>query len=50
MAHSIVVDEQGRVFDPNPQYGKFESLKDWSAAMSLPHKIEYVTGLFNYSL
>jgi hypothetical protein len=50
MSHSIVVDEAGRVFDPNPQYGKFESIVEWQAAMSLPHKIESVSEIYKYSL
>jgi hypothetical protein len=50
MTHSIVVDEAGRVFDPNPQYGKFESLAEWHAAMSLPHRLENATEIFEYSL
>jgi hypothetical protein len=50
MTHSIVVDEIGRVFDPNPQYGQFQSLTDWHNAMSLPHELESATEMFEYSL
>jgi len=49
MTHSIVVDEGGRVFDPNPQYGEFNSLEEWGAAMILPHQVESVTEIFRYS-
>jgi len=40
MSHSIVVDEFGKVFDPTPEYGEFKSLKDWRAAMTLPHELQ----------
>jgi hypothetical protein len=50
MSHSIVVDEAGRVFDPNPRYGKFKSLAEWQAAMSLPHKIEFAAEIYEYTL
>ncbi len=50
MTHSIVVDEFGRVFDPNPQYGTFSSLREWQAAMTLPHQIEHATEIFEYTL
>jgi hypothetical protein len=50
MSHSIVVDEAGKVFDPNYQYGKFNSLAEWQAAMTLPHELEGVVEIFEYSL
>jgi hypothetical protein len=50
MSHSIVVDEEGRVFDPNPQYGQFKSLGEWRAAMSLPHELESAAEIYEYSL
>jgi hypothetical protein len=50
MSHSIVVDEAGKVFDPNPQYGPFKSLAEWRAAMSLPHTLESASEIFEYSL
>lgn len=50
MSHSIAVDEDGRVFDPNPQYGSFDSFQDWSAAMSLPHEIQHATEVFEFLL
>ena len=50
MSHSIVVDETGRVFDPNPEYGEFPSLKEWSTAMTLPHKLAFAVEMFEYSL
>lgn len=50
MSHSIVVDEAGKVFDPNPQYGQFQSLKEWRAAMSLPHELQFAAEIFEYSL
>lgn len=50
MTHSIVVDENGRVFDPNPQYGEFKSLADWHAAMTLPHEVAFASEMFEYSL
>jgi hypothetical protein len=50
MGHSIVVDEFGKVFDPNPQYGEFKSLKDWRAAMTLPHELDHATEVFEYTL
>jgi hypothetical protein len=50
MTHSIVVDEQGRVLDPNSQYGEFRSYLEWSAAMTLRHKIDFVQEIYEYSL
>jgi hypothetical protein len=50
MTHSIAIDEFGRVFDPNPEYGEFVSLAAWNAAMILPHKIEFATEIFEYCL
>jgi hypothetical protein len=50
MGHSIVVDEFGKVFDPNPQYGTFTSLKQWQEAMTLPHELEHATEVFEYTL
>jgi hypothetical protein len=50
MGHSIVIDESGKVFDPNPQYGVFLSLKQWQAAMTLPHELEHATEVFEYVL
>jgi hypothetical protein len=50
MDHSVVVDEFGRVFDPNPQYGTFQSLKKWQAAITLPHELQHATELFEYAL
>jgi hypothetical protein len=50
MGHSIVIDEAGRVFDPNPQYGEFDSLAEWQVAMSLPHQLESATEIFEPSL
>lgn len=50
MTHSIVVDETGRVFDPNPQYGEFKSLADWHAAMTLAHEVDFASEMFEYSL
>ena len=50
MTHSIVVDETGRVFDPNPQYGEFKSLADWDAAMTLAHEVDFASEMFDYSL
>lgn len=50
LSHSIVVDEFGRVFDPNPQYGKLKSLKDWQVAMTLPHQLHHATEVFEYSV
>lgn len=49
LGHSVVVDETGRALDPNPQYGTFKSLKAWSAAMTLPHEISFVTEVFEFS-
>jgi len=49
MGHGIVVDEMGRVFDPNPQYGEFKSLAAWQAAVSLPHVLESASEIFGYS-
>ncbi|MGD0404602.1 MAG: hypothetical protein ABSB66_15560 [Candidatus Acidiferrales bacterium] len=48
MSHGIVVDEAGKVFDPNPQYGEFKSLAEWQAAMSLRHRLESATEIFEY--
>jgi hypothetical protein len=39
-----------RVFDPNPQYGEFKSLKDYRAAMTLPHELDHATEVFEYTL
>jgi hypothetical protein len=50
MGHGIVLDEVGRVFDPNPQYGQFKSLLAWQAAMSLPHTLESASEIFKYTL
>ena len=50
MTHSIVIDEVGRVLDPNPEYGQFKSLQEWDSAMTLPHIIEFATEIFEYSL
>jgi hypothetical protein len=50
MGHSIVLDEAGRVFDPNPQYGQFKCLADWQAAMTLAHELTYATEIFEFSL
>ena len=50
MGHSIVIDEAGKVFDPNHQYGRFASLADWQAAMTLPHQLEFATEIFNPAL
>jgi hypothetical protein len=50
MGHSIVVDEFGRVFDPNPQYGEFKSVKEWQAAMTLTHEMVHATEVFEYTL
>jgi hypothetical protein len=50
MTHSIVMDETGKVFDPNPEYGEFKSFEDWDAAMSLPHELDSVTEMFEYSV
>jgi hypothetical protein len=50
MTHSVVVDECGRVFDPNPEYGEFPSIEKWSNAMSLKHQIEFAVEVFEYSL
>jgi hypothetical protein len=49
MTHSIVVDEYGHVFDPNPEYGVFQSLGEWTRAMTLPHNIEFAVEVFEYS-
>jgi hypothetical protein len=49
MSHSIALDEFGRVFDPNPQYGKFNSLREWQAAVPHPHEILFATEVFQYS-
>jgi hypothetical protein len=50
MTHSIVIDEFGKVFDPNPEYREFKSLAAWKAAMTLPHKIGFATEIFDYCL
>jgi hypothetical protein len=50
MTHTVVVDEAGRVFDPNPQYGKFNSFAEWSAAMTLRHEVDFVQEIYEYSL
>jgi hypothetical protein len=50
MTHSIVLDEFGRVFDPNPEYGFFPSLPKWRQAMSLEHELEFAVEVFEYSL
>jgi hypothetical protein len=50
MTHSIVINEVGRVFDPNPEYGEFESYEKWSAAMTLPHQLEFAVEVYEYSL
>jgi len=47
VAHSIVIDESGNVFDPNPQYGKFKSLARWRDAMTLPHQLGRVHTTLN---
>ena len=49
MTHSIV-DEAGKVFDPNPEYGEFKSLTAWHAAMTLQHELEFAAEMFEYSL
>lgn len=50
MTHSVVVDEFGKVFDPNPQYETFQSLKQWRAAITHPHELEHATEVFEYVL
>jgi hypothetical protein len=50
MTHSIVIDEAGTVFDPNPEYGEFKSLKDWRTAMTLPHELSFASEMFEFSL
>jgi len=50
MTHSIVIDEAGKAFDPNPEYGEFKSLRDWRTAMTLPHELEFAAEMFEYSL
>lgn len=50
MGHSIVIDEAGRVLDPNPQYGVSRSYSDWSAAMTLSHSIAFVSEFFEFTL
>jgi hypothetical protein len=49
VSHSIVVDEFGKAFDPNPQYGEFSSLKEWRAALTLSHALKYATEIFEFS-
>jgi hypothetical protein len=50
MGHSIVIDEFGKLFDPNPEYGEFRSLKEWHTAASLPHELRCAKEIFEYSL
>jgi hypothetical protein len=50
MSHSIVLNEFGRVFDPNPQYGEFNSLSNWKAAVPHPHQVLFATEVFEYTL
>ncbi len=50
ITHTVVVDEFGKVFDPNPQYGTFPSLKQWQAAITHPHELEHATEVFEYVL
>jgi hypothetical protein len=50
MGHSIAVDEFGKVFDPNPQYREFRSLKEWHAAMTLQHRLDHATEIFEFTL
>ncbi len=50
MGHSIAVDEFGKVFDPNPEYGEFKSLKEWRAAMSFPYELRCAKEIFEYSV
>jgi len=50
VSHSIAVDESGRVFDPNPEYREFKSLKEWRAALSLPHELLRAKEIFEYSV
>jgi len=50
IGHSIVIDEFGKVFDPNPEYGEFESLKKRRAAVSLPHELRCAKEIFEYSV
>jgi hypothetical protein len=49
VSHSVVVDEFGKAFDPNPQYGEFSSLKEWRAALTLSHTLKYATEIFEFS-
>jgi hypothetical protein len=49
VSHSVVVDEFGKTFDPNPQYGEFHSLKEWKAALTLSHTLKYATEIFEFS-
>jgi len=49
MGHSIVVDEFGKVFDPNPDYRELKSLKEWRAAVILPHELRCAKEIFQYS-
>jgi hypothetical protein len=50
IGHSIVIDEFRKVFDPNPEYGEFKSLKEWKAAVSLPYELRCAKEIFEYSL
>ena len=49
VSHSVVVDEFGKAFDPNPQYGEFSSLKAWREALTLSHSLKYATEIFEFS-
>ena len=50
ISHSVVIDEAGRVLDPNPQHGVFKSLSDWSAAITLTHRIIFMSEFFDFTL
>ncbi len=50
VGHSIAIDEFGKVFDPNREYGEFKSLKEWKAAVSLPYELRRAKEIFEYSL
>jgi len=50
LTHSIVVDEAGRVLDPNPDYGIFRSLPEWSAAMTLQNGVAFVSEIFEFTV
>lgn len=50
MGHSIVIDEAGRALDPNSEYGIFKSFSDWSAAMTLTHRVRYVSEFFEFTI